>query len=312
MSEKSFTVVGLGELIWDLYPSGKQLGGAPTNFAYVARLLGESSHVASRVGRDELGREALERLARAGVSTRHIQPDDEHPTGTVGVRIDVHGEADFNVNQNSAWDYLEWTDDWEGLAARTEAVCFGTLGQRHAQARETVIRFLRATRPRALRVFDVNLRHSFFDAAMLSDSLSLSNVVKLNSEELPRMAALLGFAGGDDEVSAARSLVRAFGLELVAITRGARGSLLVTDDETAEHPGFHVSVVDTVGAGDAFAAALVHKLLRSATLEETSEAANRVGAWVAARAGATPEAAPGELCEIVNNVGSRASADESG
>src|SRR5215211_5158540 len=185
-------VVGLGELIWDMFPGGRRLGGAPSNFAYVSRLLGDEAAVASRVGRDALGREAVERLERAGLATEYLQRDDAHPTGTVGVRIGAGGEPRFNVNENSAWDYLEWTREWEALAARAGVVCFGTLGQRHPAARETVTRFLAATRPGALRLFDVNLRHSFFTPEMLARSLSLSTVVKLNEEELAAAAAMLG------------------------------------------------------------------------------------------------------------------------
>ena len=301
MHKETYTVVGLGELIWDLLPGGRRLGGAPTNFAYISRLLGERSVVASRVGRDPLGREALERLARAGVSTSYVQTDDEHPTGTVGVTVDEEGEAHFNVNQNSAWDYLEWTNEWEALAARADAVCFGTLGQRAPGARSTIKRFLAAMRPNALRVFDVNLRHSFFDREMLNASLSHANVVKLNAEELPALAALLE-TGGDGERAISERLLRRFDLELVAVTRGARGSLVVNAKEAFEHAGFRVRVADTIGAGDAFAAALVQRLLRNAPLAEIADAANRAGAWVATHSGATPEVDPGAVHELLEKV----------
>src|ERR1043165_1412278 len=135
-------VVGLGELIWDMLLDGKQLGGAPTNFAYVSNLLGNEVAVASRIGRDELGREARARLERMGINADFLQVDEEHPTGTVGVRIGERGEAHFAVNENSAWDYLEWTAQWEELARAADAVCFGTLGQRRRQARETLLKFL--------------------------------------------------------------------------------------------------------------------------------------------------------------------------
>src|ERR1051325_5985685 len=167
--------VGLGELIWDLLPEGRRLGGAPTNFAYMARLLGNRSAVASRVGRDALGHEARARLEAAGVSTEYIQVEAEHPTGTVGVEIGERGEPDFRVNGNSAWDYLEWTPRLRELAALADCVCFGTLGQREPRARETVTRFLEHVRPCALRVFDVNLRHSFFTPEMLAPSPALSD-----------------------------------------------------------------------------------------------------------------------------------------
>jgi fructokinase len=296
-------VVGLGELIWDMLLEGRRLGGAPSNFAYISRLLGNESVVASRVGRDALGAEALERLARAGVSTRYIQLDDTHPTGTVGVRVGKGGEPHFNVNENSAWDYLDWTPLWKELAARADVICFGTLGQRRPHARETITRLLQQTRPGTLRVFDVNLRHSFFTPEMLARSLALSDVVKLNADELSAAAAMVGLdASGESET--ARALLELFNLDLVAVTRGSGGSLLVTDEESNEHPGFAARVVDTIGCGDAFAAALAHYLWRGATLSLTNEIANRLGAWLATHPGATPEADPSTIRRLLDGLDS--------
>jgi fructokinase len=295
-------VVGLGELIWDMFPEGRRLGGAPSNFAYVSRLLGNEAAVASRVGRDALGAEAVERLSRAGLSTLYLQTDDEHPTGTVGVRIGAGGEPQFNVNENSAWDYLEWTPAWEDLAARAAVVCFGTLGQRRPEARETIERFLAATTTSALRLFDVNLRHSFFTPDMLARSLRLSTVVKLNAEELSSAASMLSLrASGECET--ARELLKLFDLELVAVTRGDSGSLLVSRDEANEHPGFRAErVADTIGCGDAFAAALAHCLRRGAPLSLSNEIANRVGSWLATQQGATPEADPTTIARLLEGL----------
>ena len=272
---RSPLVVGLGELIWDLLPEGKQLGGAPTNFAYISRLLGNETAVASRVGADEPGHEALRRLERMGISTRYLQVDGQHPTGTVRVRIDEHGEARFEVNEGSAWDYLELTVEWEELASMADAICFGTLGQRRSQARQSV--------------FDVNLRHSFFTPEMLIESLKLATIVKLSSEELAMVGHMLEL-NEDGEEALSRRLRAEFDLSLVAITRGANGSLLVTDSDAISHPGVRVEVVDTIGAGDAFTATLVHYYLRRASLTTISEAANRMGSWITTKAGATPEA----------------------
>ena len=293
--------VGLGELIWDFLPGGRQLGGAPTNFAYVSRLLGNESVVASRIGSDTLGTEALVRLNGLGVSTEHLQVDPDHPTGTVRVRLDERGEASFAVNENSAWDYLEWTSGWAELSRKADVVCFGTLGQRVEQARRTIIRFLETTRPGALRVFDVNLRHTFFNAEMLERSLKLATVVKLNQEELSMLGRMLGFDEETEERMAKR-LLDQFGLELVAITRGERGSLLVSVEATSDHPGFRVRVRDTIGAGDAFIAALAHYYLRRAPLPLISEAANRMGAWVATQEGATPALGAQTLTQILGDV----------
>jgi fructokinase len=291
-------VVGLGELIWDLLPAGRELGGAPSNFAHFARLLGNRAAVASRVGDDALGHEARERLRRAGVSVEHLQVDHEHPTGTVGVEIGEGGEPRFHVNENSAWDYLELTAGWEGLAREADAVCFGTLGQRRPQARSTLLRFLELVRPETLRLFDVNLRHSFFSPEMLRRSLELSDVVKLNRAELSLAAQMLGLRGGG-EAELCRELTAAFGLQLVAVTKGEGGSLLVTGAEAIEHPGYRVRAVDTIGCGDAFAATLAHCLLAGFPLAEASEAANRAGAWIAARRGATPPPEPDTAAQIL-------------
>ena len=299
--DSSAVVVGLGELIWDMLPEGKQLGGAPTNFAYVSRLLGHPSIVASRVGNDDLGCEAIERLRRMGINTSHLQLDESHPTGTVGVEVDERGEALFAMNEDSAWDYLEWTVGWKELAARADAVCFGTLGQREAQAREIIIRFLERTRHEALRVFDVNLRHSFFTTEMLNRSLELATIVKLNSVEVHTVAHMLRLGAVDEETLARRLLV-SHKIEMVAITRGEQGSLLVTKEEVAAHPGFRVTVADTIGAGDAFTAALVHFYLRRAPLEVISEAANRMGSWIATQAGATPHVSAQTLEQIFGEL----------
>jgi fructokinase len=299
---KNQLVVGLGELIWDLFPEGRRLGGAPSNFAYVSRLLGNDAAVASRVGRDALGREAAERLERAGLSTEYLQRDGAHPTGTVGVRIGANGEPHFNVNENSAWDYLEWTPEWERLAERAAVVCFGTLGQRRPISRATIERFLGATPPTALRLFDVNLRHSFFTPDMLARSLRLSTVVKLNAEELSAAGSMLSLRASG-ELETARALLELFDLRLVAVTRGAAGSLLVSREEADEHPGFRAErVADTVGCGDAFAAALAHCLRLGAPLPLANEIANRVGSWLATQRGATPEADPETIARLLEGL----------
>jgi fructokinase len=294
-------MVGLGELIWDFLPNGKQLGGAPTNFACMSRLLGNQAAVASRIGGDELGREAHARLAALGVSTEYLQVDREHPTGTVRVRLDERGEAHFAMNENSAWDYLEWTNRWAELSLKADVVCFGTLGQRVEPARRTIIRFLEATRPDAVRIFDVNLRHTFFNRDMLARALELATVVKLNQPELSTLGRMLGFGAETDE-RLARRLLDEFDLKLVAITRGERGSLLVTGEACSEHEGVRVVVKDTIGAGDAFVAALAHYYVRRAPLARISEVANRVGAWVATQEGATPKLSAQTLARILDEA----------
>ena len=280
-------VVGLGELLWDLLPAGKKLGGAPANFAYISSLLGDRGVVASRVGNDELGREVVSCVKKLGGETAEIQTDAIHPTGTVEVSIDNDGQPKFEIKKSVAWDFLEWTSGWSALAKRCDAVCFGSLAQRSAQSRETIQSFLQGAFKTAVCVFDVNLRQGDHTAELLSASMQNAHVVKLNHEELPVVAKLFGFES-PDEKSAAKWLQEKFGLRLVCVTRGARGSLMIGENESVEHPGFAVKVADTVGAGDAFTAALVHHFLRGASLAEMSEAANHLGSWVASQVGAMP------------------------
>src|ERR1700737_4884640 len=162
MAEKNYVTVGLGELLWDMFPEGKQLGGAPANFAYMTRLLGDEGIVASRVGTDALGRSAGRRLERLGLRTSHIQVDPTHPTGTVKVKVDPAGQPTFEIAESVAWDFFEWTPEWRSLAERADAVCFGSLAQRCPPSRATIRTFLNALRPSAPRVLDVILRKSFY------------------------------------------------------------------------------------------------------------------------------------------------------
>ena len=281
------TVVGLGEILWDLLPSGRQLGGAPANFAYCSHLLGSRAIVASRVGSDELGREVRELLLRFGITDEFLQTDLAHPTGTVRVEINPEGQPKFEIMHPAAWDFLEWNESWEGLAKSADAVCFGSLAQRSPGSRGTIRKFLELTRPGALRTFDVNLRQSFYSAEIITSSLQRANIVKLNHEELPVMANLLHI-NSSDEISFCREALDRFALQVLCVTRGGGGSLLVDENGSHEHAGFRVAVKDTVGAGDAFTAGLVHERLRGSSLAAMNDTANRMGAWVASHVGAMP------------------------
>ena len=291
-------VVGLGEVLWDLFPEGKQLGGAPANFAYITNLLGDRGIIASRVGHDALGDEIQQRLGTLGLESSYLQLDSARPTGTVRVRVDQDGQARFEITDMVAWDFLEWTPAWESLAQQADAICYGSLAQRSPASRETIHKFLGAARPGTARIFDVNLRQAFYSAKALSESLKFADIAKLNAEELPHVVELLGIPHHGEQPSAER-LRFAYGLKLVCVTRGARGSFLVSEFERHEHPGFRVQVADTVGAGDAFTAALVHHFLRGAGLATMNEAANRIGAWVASCVGATPSSDDVQLRRIL-------------
>ena len=258
MSDRAYIVVGLGELLWDVFPEGKQLGGAPANFAYMTNLLGDVGVVASRVGDDALGHEARQRLDQLGLQTANVQTDAAHPTGTVNVEVDPRGQPTFEIAQGVAWDHFAWTPDWKTLAQKADAVCFGTLAQRCAPSRDTIRAFLAAVRPATTRIFDVNLRQHFYSAQTVAESAKLADIIKVNHEELPIVAKLLELPFIYDDLRAAQWLREKFGTKLVCMTRGVRGSLLVGEGEISDHLGYRVHVADTVGAGDAYTAALVY------------------------------------------------------
>lgn len=281
-------MVGLGEILWDLFPSGKALGGAPANFAYMANVLGDKGVVASRVGSDELGHQARAMLKRLGLSTSYLQQDDQRDTGTASVIIDSLGEPAFTIKGSIAWDSLEWTADWEELSTQADVVCFGSLAQRSSTSARTIECFLEHTRPKALRICDINLRPPHYNSEVLSKCLRHANIIKLTDQELQQLSSLIGWDFGDQDILA-RRMLEAFDLKLICVTRGARGSLLIDRDGTVEHEGFRVNVVDAVGAGDAFTACMAHGYMRGKSLNEISVSANRFASWVTTQRGATPE-----------------------
>jgi fructokinase len=287
-------VVGIGEVLWDMLPAGKQLGGAPANFAYHAAALGAEGVVVSRVGDDAPGREILDRLDTLGLPRDHVGVDAAHATGAVDVHVADGGLPRYVIHEDAAWDFLPTTPALLALAARADVVCFGTLAQRSPMTRATVRAFLDAARPDCLRVFDINLRRHYHSPQLVRDALGRSDVLKLNDEELPTVAAMLGLPPADsDPQTLARIAGAAPSLKLIALTRGPHGSLLHTRGRTSDHPGVPPArIADTVGAGDAFTAAVVTGLLRGVDLDAINDFANHLASYVCTQSGATPPIPP--------------------
>ncbi len=279
-------VLGLGEVLWDLLPSGKQLGGAPANFTFHCRYLGADARLVTRVGDDALGREALDRFRSRGVPTDTVQVDPARPTGTVDVALTRDRQPRYTIRAGAAWDRIEADAPAMGHAASADALCFGSLAQREEPSRHSLCSLVQSARPGALRLFDVNLRAPFIDRAVIEGSLELANALKLNDQELPALAAMFGLP--PEARAAMAGLADRFGLSLVALTRGPDGSLLFADGTWSDHPGVPAQVIDTVGAGDAFTAALVVGLLAGRSLDAINRRANEVAAFVCSRAGGTP------------------------
>lgn len=296
-------ILGIGELLWDLLPDGPRLGGAPANFTVMAGRLGNHAAILSRIGRDDLGREAVHLLDPLPADTSFLQIDPRHETGRVTVSL-AAGQPEYTIHQPVAWDSMELSDEWIKLAERADVLCFGSLAQRSLESRQTIQTLAAQSSSRCVRIFDVNLRTPFYSSEIIQESLELATVVKMNDAEVPLVLALLGTPGEEHgtlanlRVGAERLLAEFPTLKMVAVTRGGNGSLLVTRDEWREHPGFPVKVKDTIGAGDAFTAAMAHYLLRGRELPVLNEAGNRWGSWVASQAGAMPVLAESTRAEI--------------
>ena len=276
-------IVGIGEILWDMLPAGKALGGAPANFAYHALRLGEEGWAVSAIGDDPLGAEIMDIVTRKKL--RHIIAVTDKPTGTVQVELDDKGVPGYKIKEDVAWDNIPFTPEMEALAARADAVCFGSLVQRMA-SRDSVLRFLRATRPEAFRVFDINLRQHYYSREVIDESLKLADILKINDEEIRIVADMFGL--GDDDTAACRALIARYGLQLVILTKGADGIEVITADESFPQKAGKVKVVDTVGAGDSFTAAFVVAYLRGLSLSDAQRLANETAAYVCSCKGAMP------------------------
>ena len=293
MGDPAGTVVGIGELLWDLLPGGPRLGGAPFNVvAHLARFGCRTVYV-SAVGRDDRGREAAAGVARLGVATTHLQVNDL-PTGVVRVRLDAQGVPDYQIVSPAAYEVLGPLDA-ESLASvgDVDLLVFGTLAQRFAGTREATRQLAQAARD-APRLYDVNLRTGCWDAGLVERLLDIATVVKLNDDERRVLAGVLGLPASPTE-RFARALAERYGLRGVCVTHGPAGATLLLDGACGEAPSPPVEVVDTVGAGDAFAAALGYGLIHRWDVTEILSVATRLGALVASREGATPG---WELAEI--------------
>jgi len=286
MNADGGVIIGLGEILWDLLPGGRQLGGAPFNFAFHCHQLGHASVMVSRVGTDAMGDDIRAAVQDLGLTDAFLQRDESHPTGTVTVAVE-QGQPTYIITPEVAYDYLAWDEELERLCDRARAVCFGTLVQRHDVARHTVRHAVARIARRGVVVYDVNLRQHYFSREVIEASLYASHWAKLNADELGVLRDLLSLRGKSD-VALLADLRRRYWLEVAILTRGAHGCLVQTDTEDVEVPGLPVTVVDTVGAGDAFTAGLLVSVLEGKSIRQAAGFANRLAARVAGSAGGTP------------------------
>ena len=280
-------VVGMGEALWDVLPEGKKIGGAPANFAYHVSQFGLPSCVVSAVGTDALGKEIVENFTSKGLN--HLIAEVPYPTGTVQVEIDQAGVPQYEIKENVAWDNIPWTKQLESLAARTKAVCFGSLAQRNVVSRNTINRFLDAMPGKgdSFVVFDVNLRQGFYNKEILCNSMKRCNILKINDEELVTVSRMFGYPGIDLQ-DKCWILLGKYNLKMLILTCGINGSYVFTPGNVSFYPTPMVEVADTVGAGDSFTAAFIASLLKGKSVVEAHSLAVHTSAYVCTKNGAMP------------------------
>lgn len=281
-------IVGIGEILWDMLPQGKQLGGAPANFAYHVSQCGLKSRVVSAVGNDPLGKDIHNVLSHYHLEG--IVTDVPYPTGIVEVSVNAQGIPSYEIKKNVAWDNLPFTNELEKLSQQTQAVCWGTLAQRSEVSRNTIKHFLESmpTSGDRLKIFDINLRQNFYTLEIIEDSLNRCNILKINDEELLIVKDLFGIGhNGIKEIS--RFLLKKYHLRMLVLTCGAKGSYLFTPEEISFVETPKVQVVDTVGAGDSFTGVLVAGLVLGLPIRKAHERAVKVSAFVCTQQGAMPK-----------------------
>jgi fructokinase len=282
-------ILYLGDMLWDLFPEGPRFGGAPGNYACHAARLGGEVYMVSGVGAGKRGTEALAVLRGQGVKDELVQRLEDFPTGIVTVEVDAGGKPTFEIGEDAAWDHWAWNEEIEKSVRSADAVYFGTLGQRGATPRVGIRKAMElAKKEGIMRVLDVNLRPPFFDDAVIRDSLSIASVFKLSDDELERVCQACGIPLSDDPVDSLRVILGKYALDLLVMTKGAEGALLLTCDSTFEQPGVKAKVVDTVGAGDSFTASMTLGLLRKDSFSKILRDACEVAAAVCSHAGAVP------------------------
>ena len=284
--ENKRMIVGLGEALWDVLPEGKKLGGAPANFAYHTGQFGLDTLAVSALGEDRLGDETIAAIEEQGLN--YMMPRVPYPTGTVQVTLDDEGIPAYDIKENVAWDNIPFTDEMKAVAQNCRAVCFGSLAQRNVVSRGTIKKFLSATPDDCMKIFDINLRQSFYTKEVIDDSLHLCNVLKINDEELVVIGRMFGYPGLDMQ-DKCWLLLGKYNLDILVLTCGVNGSYVFTPGSMSFYETPKVEVADTVGAGDSFTGTFCACILKGKSVADAHRIAVDASAFVCTQKGAMPK-----------------------
>lgn len=291
-------IAAFGELLWDLLPNGKVLGGAPANFIYRINSFGDTGTLLSKVGNDKAGKEAREALKRLGVSDENIQTDYQFPTGSVKVKIDDNGNPDFNIITDVAYDHIEINTEMIEAFSEADCVCFGTLVQRYGISKNTLRELINES-PNVVKFLDINLRKKCYTPTTIEDSLLMANILKTNDDELLITKELLGLKN-ENLKDLALEVIEKYKLDILLCTLGSKGAFCLTNEEVFYYdPGYQISLGDTVGSGDAFSAGFVHYYMNGHPIDEALRFGNAAGAMVATTTGATSPMSKEEILNFI-------------
>jgi fructokinase len=286
IEKEKFKIAGLGEVLWDIFPDAKKLGGAPANFSAHAQQLGAKSYMLSAVGNDDLGKNAIDLMGESQLDISGLQINEEFSTGSVRVSLDDTGNPTYTIEENVAWDHIQFDATQKKIAQCLDAICFGTLAQRNVISQNTIFKILKATPENCLRVFDVNFRKDYYNQEILFQSLELANVVKMNEEEFLEIISI--FSLPSNQLKGLEALMNQFDLKFCILTLGKKGSIMISKDQYSNYEPSPIIVKSTVGAGDAFTAAAVMGRLNQKPLDQINKEASRLAAYVCSELEAVP------------------------
>lgn len=296
MIEQQLNIICFGEVLWDILPETRQVGGAPLNVAFHLQSLGCTATIISKVGDDDLGRELLEFVVERGLDVSFIQHGKTHLTGVAKANVSDSNEVTYKILQPVAWDYIETTDAMLAKNNEADAIIFGSLASRSEITFDTLKTLLLTA---SYKVFDVNMRSPYDSSEIINELMQVADFIKLNEVELATIAQRMGLSGGEEEQI--KAICNAYNAEVICVTKGENGATLYKEGIFYHHPGFPITVTDTIGSGDAFLSALVYKLLSNHSPKDSLAYACALGSLVATKRGGTPKILNEQISEFLND-----------
>jgi fructokinase len=289
-------IVCFGEVLWDVFPNHKKIGGAPLNVAIRLQSLNNDVSIISKIGKDSNGEELISFIESKGVNVNGVQIDEFHKTGKVKVMLNNKGSASYDIKFPRAWDNIELTDDLIKMVKSSTALVYGSLVARNETSKETLLELLKYGK---YNIFDVNLRPPYYTKELLIELMDQADFIKFNDDELFEISKYLGSKYNSIEQNI-KYVAHKTKTNHICVTKGRHGAVLLHDNKFYYNSGYLIKVVDTVGAGDSFLATLINYLLKNENPQRAIDTACAVGALVAQSEGANPIISQNEIDKFAN------------